>query len=147
MVPLGWSGLSARCAGTGEPVTEEGRLLWHSAVTAGFLVVLEEVEVHLHQLVTGGQADNGPLVEQVFRSASGLYRQSAQAGMGDFCDLAYEVAQAFGTIRAVNGEAVRRLALLALVAVGQLRRILSPGSEEEMGRHARQVMAGLLTVW
>jgi hypothetical protein len=65
----------------------------------------------------------------------------------DFSDLAYELAQAFGTARPDDGSATRRLARLALLAVGQMRRLLIPRSQEESSLFAKQVVQELVNCW
>lgn len=119
---------------------------------AKLLPILGVVENHLRRLV---QKPNCSGVNPVFRSMSGLYRYAAQRGMDDFCDLAYEVAQAFDPGKHSDSKMTQRISLLALVAVGQMRRLLSsPISEQnrldpkflELKRcQAQEIIVALLT--
>ena len=115
---------------------------------AELLPVLSVVEGQLRRIVAGEPPlDTLLLVDQVFRLMSDLYRQSARAGLGDLCALAYEVAQAFGSVQRLERGMLLRLALLSLVAVTQMRHLLSPESAELRGGEARQNVTGLLTTW
>ncbi|MEO5350847.1 MAG: hypothetical protein H7836_14565 [Magnetococcus sp. YQC-3] len=118
------------------------------ACAAQFLPVLSVVEGQLRRIVAGEPPlDILLLTDQVFRLMSDLYRQSARAGLGDLSALAYEVAQAFGSVQRMERGMLLRLALLSLVAVRQMRRLLSPASAELRGEEARQIVTGLLTTW
>ncbi|MEO5340634.1 MAG: hypothetical protein H7837_08975 [Magnetococcus sp. MYC-9] len=122
-------------------------LSWHGGENVDFMRILADVEGGLQQIVAGRVLPGDRcLVGQVFRAMSGLYRRAAQRGMREVCDLAYEVAQAFGTVRCVDCESTRRLARLAQVAVGQMRQLLTPGPEEARIRHAKQTVADLFSL-
>ena len=109
---------------------------------AELLSRLALVERSLCQIADGYGAEL--LLDPLFRSMSDMYRRSAAAGLTDFSDLAYELAQAFGTARADDSRATRRLARLALLAVGQMRRLLIPRSQEEGRLFAKQVVQELV---
>ncbi|MBF0096160.1 MAG: hypothetical protein HQM04_07365 [Magnetococcales bacterium] len=111
---------------------------------AELLSRLALLERSLCQIADGSAAEL--LLDPLFRSMSDMYRRSAAAGLVDFSDLAYELAQAFGTARA-DDSATRRLARLALLAVGQMRRLLIPRSQEESGLFAKQVVQELVNCW
>ncbi|MBF0162363.1 MAG: hypothetical protein HQL88_08745 [Magnetococcales bacterium] len=120
----------------------------HDEVAAEFLPVLAAVEEALQQLLAGGvTSQRAILVDQVFRSMSRLYRRAATTGMSGVCDLAYETAQAFGTLSAAETVASHRLTRLALVAVEQMQHLLTPDSRERSSRRARQTVLSLLSVW
>ena len=120
-----------------------------SGVIAEFLLVLAHVEEALQQILAGGETVHvARLLDQVFRSMSRLYRQAAEIGMDGLCDLAYEIAQAFGSINYVenaDSQRLARLARLALVAVEQMRHLLTPESRESKNRRVRRTVLALLT--
>ena len=145
------------------------RRVWREKDVAKLLPILGVVENHLRRLAH--QPDSDAVVELVFRSMSGLYRYAAHRGMSDFCALAYEVAHAFAPTRDRASQSTRRAAALALVAIGQMRCLLSPtpkawhekhakndGNERQdrnmwhddtqgTGGHAKDIIVGLLTHW
>ena len=151
----------------GLPHTIGKQRSWDAADVAKLMPILGVVEKHLRQLVHKPGGDAG--IHSVFRSMSGLYRYSAQKGMRDFCDLAYEVAQAFDPARHTDPKLTQRVAFLALVAVGQMRCLLSPIPEKldnqeskgdentnpsdpcdlthKAGERAKEIIIGLLTEW
>ncbi|WP_130470050.1 hypothetical protein [Candidatus Magnetaquicoccus inordinatus] len=110
-----------------------------------FLSMLTLLESGLCQIADGEGATI--LLDPLFRAMSDMYRRSAASGMDDFSDLAYELAQAFGTAQTMEKGAIQRLARLALLAIGQLRRILRPYAPEQPGQYAKQVVTELLNCW
>lgn len=151
-----------------QPCETGGPQSWRAEDKAKLLPILNVVENHLRQLVC--HPGRFVLIDPVFRAMSGVYRYAAQRGMDAFCNLAYEVAQAFDPAQHKDPKATRRVAFLALVAMGQMRGLLSSVPEEEENqrdetethmkqkkrqetlahekmRHAKAIMVGLLTKW
>ena len=141
---------------------------WDAADVAKLLPIIGVVENYLHRLVR--YSDSPSAVNTIFRAMNGLYRYAAKKGMNDFCSLAYEVAQAFDPARHKDPRVIRRAAFLALVAIGQMRCLLSPlaegednqmpetgecvrrmagrdGVAYEKGGRAKEIVIGLLTEW
>ncbi|MBF0184290.1 MAG: hypothetical protein HQM06_07865 [Magnetococcales bacterium] len=146
MEPMARLELSVTGPATTNPQQDASYRMKHEKTSnVEFLSMLALIEDKLCQIADGGGEEL--LLDSLFRTASDLYRRAAAEGMGEFSDLAYEVAQAFGTANGSNQQAIRRLARLALLAVGQMRRLLIPRSLAENGAFARQVAAQLLNCW
>lgn len=141
---------------------EHKQATWDLKTISKLLPTLVVVENHLHQLVK--QPSNTTGMDLVFRTMSGLYRYGAQRGMEDFGNLAFEIAQAFDPSKHSNPEATKRIASLALVAIGQMRRLMFPActdqnwpmqskksegvaSKDEEIQRAREMVISLLTKW
>lgn len=103
---------------------------WGDSDVAKLLPILNVVENHLNWLLH--HPDRVSVINPVFRAMRGLSRHAARRGMEDFHTLAREVAYLFHPARRRDARVKRRMACLALVAVGQMRCLLMRNPDEEM---------------